>query len=287
MDYFYDGQMRRYLTQFIRVMSNFSYKDGKGNLVQVPVRYGDMTRQVASILQQNSENIMNTVPDHVHFSKSCEESKNIMERFEFFVILRIFKRLTLLESCSNEYKIESDKYNKYNKMYTYDNNIAVNIHKFNNNLEKCYTQSELILKALTPYRMNQELLSYELLHYRPDNFNKIIFFNDNMDSISHNIRDEINRFNPIIQSYIEDKCWTVNFNDTLNFGVPKNKIIISNTISTYDIDNHIINEHMDMLLSYLKHIFKVSSMKYAIVEDNKYDLSWILISIGYYNKKSI
>ena len=32
MDYFYDGQIRRYLTQFMRVMSNFSYKDGSGRV---------------------------------------------------------------------------------------------------------------------------------------------------------------------------------------------------------------------------------------------------------------
>lgn len=61
-DWFYDGQMRRYLTQFIRVMSNFSYKDAKGQLVQVPARYGDMTRQVAQILSKNSENVMPSAP---------------------------------------------------------------------------------------------------------------------------------------------------------------------------------------------------------------------------------
>jgi hypothetical protein len=56
MDYFYDAQVRRYLTQFMRVMSNFGYKDAKGQLVKVPVRYGDMNRQVAHILRKNSEN---------------------------------------------------------------------------------------------------------------------------------------------------------------------------------------------------------------------------------------
>jgi hypothetical protein len=61
-DYFYDGQMRRYLTQFIRLMSNFSYKDAKGKLVEVPVRYGDMNRQVATILSKNSENIVQSAP---------------------------------------------------------------------------------------------------------------------------------------------------------------------------------------------------------------------------------
>jgi hypothetical protein len=46
----------------MRLMSNFCYKDGRGNIIQVPVRYGDMTRQVASIINQNSENNLNSVP---------------------------------------------------------------------------------------------------------------------------------------------------------------------------------------------------------------------------------
>ena len=62
MDHFYDGQVRRYLTQFMNVMSNFAYKDSKGQLVQVPVRYGDMSRQVANILKKNSENTIPSAP---------------------------------------------------------------------------------------------------------------------------------------------------------------------------------------------------------------------------------
>lgn len=46
----------------MRAMSLFSYKDAKGKLVQVPVRYGDMTRQVASIINKNSENILQSTP---------------------------------------------------------------------------------------------------------------------------------------------------------------------------------------------------------------------------------
>ena len=61
-DFFYDGQIRRYLTQFMRLMSNFSYKDAKGQLIQIPVRYGDMNRQVGSILKKNSENTVPSAP---------------------------------------------------------------------------------------------------------------------------------------------------------------------------------------------------------------------------------
>ena len=62
MQHFYDGQIRRYITQMIRLMSNFSYKDGKGKLVQIPVMYGDLTRQVSSIIRDNSENKIPSAP---------------------------------------------------------------------------------------------------------------------------------------------------------------------------------------------------------------------------------
>jgi hypothetical protein len=62
MDYFYDGQIRRYVTQFMRIFIGFQYKTGDGELKHVPVMYGDMTRQVASIIKENSENKLPTVP---------------------------------------------------------------------------------------------------------------------------------------------------------------------------------------------------------------------------------
>jgi hypothetical protein len=50
MDWFYDGQIRRYVTQFMRVFIGFKYQDGSGELRYVPVSYGDMTRQVGAII---------------------------------------------------------------------------------------------------------------------------------------------------------------------------------------------------------------------------------------------
>ena len=62
MQFFYDGQIRRYIIQTIRVFSNFAVKYGDGTLVRVPVMYGDADRQVASIIRNNSENKVNSVP---------------------------------------------------------------------------------------------------------------------------------------------------------------------------------------------------------------------------------
>ena len=62
MQYFYDGQIRRYITQIMRVVSNFAVDDGKGGQKQVPVMYGDLTRQVANIIRENSENKLPSAP---------------------------------------------------------------------------------------------------------------------------------------------------------------------------------------------------------------------------------
>ena len=62
MDFFYDGQIRRYVTQFMRVFIGFKYQAGDKEERLVPVMYGDLTRQVASIINDNSENKMPTVP---------------------------------------------------------------------------------------------------------------------------------------------------------------------------------------------------------------------------------
>jgi len=62
MDYFYDGQIRRYVTQFMRVFIGFKWKAGDGAETTVPVMYGDMTRQVAALIKENSENKMPSVP---------------------------------------------------------------------------------------------------------------------------------------------------------------------------------------------------------------------------------
>jgi hypothetical protein len=65
--FFYDNQIRRYIVQFIRMVSNFQVEFGRDRngitaYQRVPVIYGDSSRQAATIIKQNSENVMNAVP---------------------------------------------------------------------------------------------------------------------------------------------------------------------------------------------------------------------------------
>jgi T4-like virus Myoviridae tail sheath stabiliser len=62
MQHFYDGAIRRYVTQTIRVLSEFTVRYSDGTLHRVPVAYGDSDRQAATIVRQNSENTVNSIP---------------------------------------------------------------------------------------------------------------------------------------------------------------------------------------------------------------------------------
>ena len=75
MDFFYDGQIRRYVTQFMRIFIGFKYQAGNGDQQSVPVMYGDLTRQVASIIRENSENKLPTVPRVACYVTGLEQDK--------------------------------------------------------------------------------------------------------------------------------------------------------------------------------------------------------------------
>jgi len=83
--FFYDRQIRRFLTQFIRIMSNFQVQlsnDDEGNAVyqRVPVFYGDASRQASQILRQNSENTIKAVPAMaVHINQLTYDRERVQE----------------------------------------------------------------------------------------------------------------------------------------------------------------------------------------------------------------
>ena len=61
LDYWYDGQVKRYLQQLIRIFSNFQVAENTSSGVNyntVPCRYADQSRMVAQILRNNSENVI-------------------------------------------------------------------------------------------------------------------------------------------------------------------------------------------------------------------------------------
>jgi len=79
LDYWYDAQIKRYLIQLVRVFSNFKVKEivkGAERLSRVPARYGDISRMIAHILRNNSENAVNNAPQITISVQSIQQAKD-------------------------------------------------------------------------------------------------------------------------------------------------------------------------------------------------------------------
>lgn len=104
MDYFYDGQIRRYVTQFMRVFIGFQWKAGNGDVSTVPVSYGDMTRQVAAIIKENSENKLLTVPKIACYITGLELATDRLSDPTFVSKVHIRERRYTDTSGTREYQ---------------------------------------------------------------------------------------------------------------------------------------------------------------------------------------
>jgi len=100
MQYFYDGQIRRYLAQVIRMLSNFKYRTADGVEKVVPVIYGDISRQVASILKDNSENKMPSAPRIAVYMTDLELDRSRLSDATFTSKVHIREREVLEDGSS-------------------------------------------------------------------------------------------------------------------------------------------------------------------------------------------
>lgn len=104
MDFFYDGQIRRYITQFMRVFIGFKYQAGDGEQRHVPVSYGDMSRQVAAIIKENSENKMPTVPKIACYITGLEMDKTRLADPTFVSKVQVRERAWDVNNGQVEYQ---------------------------------------------------------------------------------------------------------------------------------------------------------------------------------------
>lgn len=107
----YDGQIRRFITQFIRMMSNFQVEFGKDRngittLQQVPVVYGDVSRQAAMILRNNSENMLNAVPAMAVYISGIAYDQTRMQ--EPYFVSKLNLRQKSYDPATGEYGTTQD-----------------------------------------------------------------------------------------------------------------------------------------------------------------------------------
>ena len=105
----YDGQIRRFVTQFIRMVSNFQVEFGNADnhtLQTVPVYYGDVSRQAAMILRNNSENSLNAVPAMAAYISALTYDRDRMQNPYFEGSIRVRERV--YDAGSQSYQNSQD-----------------------------------------------------------------------------------------------------------------------------------------------------------------------------------
>lgn len=107
--FFYDGQIRRFIVQFIRIISDFQVEFGKdrlGNttLQRVPVFYGDSSRQASYILKGGTENSITAVPAMAVYINGLSHDRARMQDPNFVGKMNIRQRYFNTDTQTYEQK---------------------------------------------------------------------------------------------------------------------------------------------------------------------------------------
>ena len=148
MQHFYDGQIRRYITQLIRLMSNFSYKDGDGNLKQIPVMYGDITRQVGHIMRDNSENKVPSAPRIAVYMTGLELDRDRLADASY--VGKVHLRERTYDADNQEYLNTQGKNVTVERMMPTPYNLTVNADIWSTNTDQKLQIMEQILMLFNP-----------------------------------------------------------------------------------------------------------------------------------------
>jgi hypothetical protein len=107
--YFYDEQLRRFLLQFTRIVSNFQIEYGnetdgvnQAALIRVPVRYGDASRNAQVIMQENSRNSMPASPLMTFYISSLDYDRPRMQ--EPYHVSKVNVRQRTYDSATDSFE---------------------------------------------------------------------------------------------------------------------------------------------------------------------------------------
>ena len=148
MQHFYDGQIRRYITQLVRMFSSFSYKDSKGNLTQIPVTYGDLTRQVSSIMRDNSENKIPSAPRMAVYITGLAMDTNRLSDASYINKLNIRERA--YDETGKEYLNKEGKNYTVERLMPTPYTLTVNVDVWSTNTDQKLQILEQILMLFNP-----------------------------------------------------------------------------------------------------------------------------------------
>ena len=148
MQYFYDAQIRRYLAQMIRMLSGFKVQAADGTQKIVPVMYGDLSRQAANILRDNSEN---KVPSAPRISVYISELKMDTSRLaDASYVNKIHIRERAVDPVTNAYTAEQGQNYTVERLMPTPYKLSIKADIWTSNTEQKLQLLEQILILFNP-----------------------------------------------------------------------------------------------------------------------------------------
>ena len=148
MQYFYDGQVRRYLTQIVRAFSNFSYKNGDGEVIRVPVMYGDITRQVGSIIKDNSDNKLPSAPRMGVYITSLQMDRSRLSDSSY--VSKVNLREREFDTETQSYLVNQTKGVTIERLHPTPYTLSVNVDLWSTSTDQKLQILEQILMLFNP-----------------------------------------------------------------------------------------------------------------------------------------
>lgn len=149
-DYFYDGQVRRFLTQVVRAFSGFQYeiagRDGSGpELRVVPCRMATQNRQVGHILKNNSENSLLSVPMITVFIREANINRERTQAPGLTSSVHVNERA--IDDTTGEYTSESGRRYTVERMMPHPLDVTLQVDVWTSNEHQKHQLFEQIYMA--------------------------------------------------------------------------------------------------------------------------------------------
>ncbi len=129
-------------------MSNFTYKTGDGTIKPIPVLYGDISRQVAAILKENSENKMPSMPRMAVYITNLEMDRNRTSDSSF--VSKVHIRERAYDSDGNEYLNTQGRNYTVERLMPTPYNLTVKVDIITTNTDQKLQIVEQILMLFNP-----------------------------------------------------------------------------------------------------------------------------------------
>lgn len=152
--FFYDEQIRRFMLQFARIFSNFNVEYGRNEegtqhtLVRVPVRYGDSSRQVSTVMQNNSPNFMPSTPLMTFYITSLDYDRPRMQ--EPYHVSKMNVRQRYYDAVTDSYETTQGNAFTIERLMPVPYSLTVNLDIWTSNTNQKFQLLEQIIPLFNP-----------------------------------------------------------------------------------------------------------------------------------------